>query len=157
MYFVFLILILILLGKVCLNWNLIRATTLLYNRSVTKNFLNISKRYLRSNHSIEMETKTITKIILFIIWEWINLSLNKLKLITKSRPVVLQEVCERFIGAKEFIKDKIEEICCNEKLSVEDVTWFCLWKIATTFKAKLVLFSKNLLKHVSQETKQETF
>ena len=70
---------------------------------------------------------------------------------------VLQEVCEKFIGAKEFIKDKIEEICCNEKLSVEDVTWFCLWKIATTFKAKLVLFSKNLLKHVSQETKQETF
>ena len=34
---------------------------------------------------------------------------------------VLQEVCEKFIGAKEFIKDKIEEICCNEKLSVEDV------------------------------------
>ena len=35
---------------------------------------------------------------------------------------VLQEVCEKLIGAKEFIKDKIEEICCNEKLSVEDVT-----------------------------------
>ena len=51
----------------------------------------------------------------------INLSLNKLKRITKRRPVVLQEVCERFIGAKEFIKDKIEEICCNEILSVEDV------------------------------------
>ena len=29
---------------------------------------------------------------------------------------------KKFTGAKEFIKDKIEEICCNEKLSVEDVT-----------------------------------
>ena len=45
----------------------------------------------------------------------INLSLKKLKLITKSRPVVLQEVCERFIGAKEFIKDKIEKICNKKK------------------------------------------
>ena len=153
MYFVFVILILILRGKVCLNWNLIRAATLLYSRSVTKNFLNISKRYLRSNHSIEMETKTITKIILFIIWEWINLSLNKLKLITKSRPVVLQEVCERFIGAKEFIKDKIEEICCNEILSVEDVNWFCLWKIPTIFNANLVMFLKNFVKCVCQGAK----
>ena len=153
MYFVFVILILILRGKVCLNWNLIRAATLLYSRSVTKNFLNISKRYLRSNHSIEMETKTITKIILFIIWEWINLSLNKLKLITKSRPVVLQEVCERFIGVKEFIKDKIEEICCNEILSVEDVNWFCLWKIPTIFNANLVMFLKNFVKCVCQGAK----
>ena len=153
MYFVFVILILILRGKVCLNWNLIRAATLLYSRSVTKNFLNISKRYLRSNHSIEMETKTLTKIILFIIWEWINLSLNKLKLITKSRPVVLQEVCERFIGAKEFIKDKIEEICCNEILSVEDVNWFCLWKIPTIFNANLVMFLKNFVKCVCQGAK----
>ena len=35
---------------------------------------------------------------------------------------VLQEVCENFDGAKEFIRDKIEEICSNEKLSVEEVT-----------------------------------
>ena len=37
---------------------------------------------------------------------------------------VLQEVCENFVGAEEFIKRKIEEICCNEKLSVEEVTYF---------------------------------
>ena len=36
---------------------------------------------------------------------------------------VLQEVCEKFDGAKEFIRDKIEEICSTEKLSVEEVTY----------------------------------
>ena len=29
---------------------------------------------------------------------------------------VLQEVCKNFVGAEEFIRDQIEEICCNEKL-----------------------------------------
>ena len=38
---------------------------------------------------------------------------------------VLQEVCEKFDGAEEFIKEKIEEICNNGKLSVEEVT--CLF------------------------------
>ena len=37
---------------------------------------------------------------------------------------VLQEVCEKFDGAKEFIRDKIKEICSDEKLSVEEVTKF---------------------------------
>ena len=35
---------------------------------------------------------------------------------------VLQEVCEKFDGAKEFIRNKAEEICSDEKLSVEEVT-----------------------------------
>ena len=35
---------------------------------------------------------------------------------------VLQEVCKKFDGAEKFIRDKIEEYCNNEKLSVEDVT-----------------------------------
>ena len=35
---------------------------------------------------------------------------------------VLQEVCTKFDGAEEFIRDKIVEYCNNEKLSVEDVT-----------------------------------
>ena len=43
---------------------------------------------------------------------------------------------EKFNGAKEFIKDKIEEICSNEKLLLKEVTFFCLWKIARTFKAE---------------------
>ena len=36
---------------------------------------------------------------------------------------VLQEVCENFDGAKQFIKEKIEEIGSNGKLSVEEVTY----------------------------------
>ena len=37
---------------------------------------------------------------------------------------VLQEICEKVDGAEEYITDKIEEICCNERLSVEEVTCF---------------------------------
>ena len=36
---------------------------------------------------------------------------------------MLQEVCEKFDGAKEFIRDKIEEMCSNEILSVEKATY----------------------------------
>ena len=61
---------------------------------------------------------------------------------------ILQEVCERFVGTEEFMKHKVEEMFCNEKLSVERGNLFCLWKIATTFKAKLVMFVKNLIKLV---------
>ena len=32
----------------------------------------------------------------------------------------------KFNGAEEFIKDKIEEICSNEKLLLKEVTFFCL-------------------------------
>ena len=34
-----------------------------------------------------------------------------------------QEVCEKLDGAKEFIKEKIEDICSNGKLSVDEVTY----------------------------------
>ena len=37
---------------------------------------------------------------------------------------VLQEVHQKSVGAEEFIKDKIEEIFCTKKLSVEEVTCF---------------------------------
>ena len=36
---------------------------------------------------------------------------------------VYQEICEKSDGAKEFIRDKIEDICSNEKLSAEEVTY----------------------------------
>ena len=39
---------------------------------------------------------------------------------------ILQEVCQNFVGAEEFTRDKIEEICCNENLSEEEVNLFCL-------------------------------
>ena len=35
---------------------------------------------------------------------------------------ILQEACIKFDGAEEFIRDKIEEYCNNENLSVEEVT-----------------------------------
>ena len=37
---------------------------------------------------------------------------------------VLPEVYEKFDGAEEFIKNKIEEICSNEKLLVEEGPYF---------------------------------
>ena len=36
---------------------------------------------------------------------------------------MLQEVCDKFGCTKEFIKEKLEEICSNGKLSVEEVTY----------------------------------
>ena len=36
---------------------------------------------------------------------------------------VLQEVSEKFDGVKEFIWDKIQEICSNEKIFVEEVIY----------------------------------
>ena len=47
---------------------------------------------------------------------------------------ILQEVCEKFHGAEEFIKDKIEEICCNEKLSVEELTYFVYERLQQLLK-----------------------
>ena len=37
---------------------------------------------------------------------------------------VLHVVCEKFNGAEEFIKESIEEIWCQEKLSVEKLILF---------------------------------
>ena len=45
--------------------------------------------------------------------------MNKLNVYKK----MLQEVCEKFDGAEGFIKENIEEICSNGKLSVEEVTY----------------------------------
>ena len=37
--------------------------------------------------------------------------------------VYKKDVCEKFDGAEEFIRDKTEKICSNGKLSVEEVTY----------------------------------
>ena len=50
-----------------------------------------------------------------------NVKMNTTKLNVHKK--VLQEVCENFDGAEGFIKDKIEYICCNEKLSLEEVNF----------------------------------
>ena len=36
---------------------------------------------------------------------------------------VLQELCEKFNGAEAYIKERIEELCSENKLSVEEVTY----------------------------------
>ena len=45
--------------------------------------------------------------------------MNKINVYKK----VLQKVCEKFDGTEEFIKEKIEEIYSNRKLSVEEVAY----------------------------------
>ena len=37
--------------------------------------------------------------------------------------IVLQEVCEKFSGAKEYLKKKIQELCNEKKISAEEVTY----------------------------------
>ena len=37
---------------------------------------------------------------------------------------VLKDVSEKYEGAEEFINSRIEEICFQEKLSVEEVIYF---------------------------------
>ena len=46
--------------------------------------------------------------------------MNNIKLDVYKK--VLQEVYNKFDGAAEFIRDKIDEYCNNEKLFVEEVT-----------------------------------
>ena len=48
--------------------------------------------------------------------------MNKTKLNVYKK--VLHKVCEKFDGTEEFINQKIEETCCQEKLSMEEVTYF---------------------------------
>ena len=36
---------------------------------------------------------------------------------------VLQEVCEKFNGAEQYIKERIEVLCSKSKLSAEEVTY----------------------------------
>ena len=42
----------------------------------------------------------------------------------KIYKTVLKEASKKYDGAEEFMNQKIEEICCQEKLSVEEVTYF---------------------------------
>ena len=47
---------------------------------------------------------------------------------------VFKEVCRIFFGAEEFVRDKIEEICCNEELWLEEVTYFVFEMLRQLFK-----------------------
>ena len=55
-----------------------------------------------------------------LIW-LVEAKMNNTKLNVYKK--VLQEVWEKFNGAEDFIKERIEELCSNGKLSVEEVTY----------------------------------
>ena len=49
----------------------------------------------------------------------VNMSNTKLNVYKK----VLQEVCEKFNGAEQYTKERIEVLCSESKLSEEEVTY----------------------------------
>ena len=57
-----------------------------------------------------------------------------------------RETCEKFDGVKEFIRDEIEEICSNEKLSVEEIL-LVYEQLRQLLKLKLVAFVKTYKYH----------
>ena len=63
---------------------------------------------------------------------------------------VLQEDFQSFVGAEDFIRDKIDEICCNEKLSVEEVTYFVYKRLRQLLKLNFAInaFKKRVLLNV---------
>ena len=48
-------------------------------------------------------------------------NMNNLKINVYKK--VLQELCEKFNGAAAYIKKRIEELCSENKFSVEEVTY----------------------------------
>ena len=54
--------------------------------------------------------------------------MNNLKIKVYKR--VLKEVSEKYDGAEDFINSRIEEICSQEKLSVEEVIYFLYFLVS---------------------------
>ena len=54
--------------------------------------------------------------------------MNNLKIKVYKR--VLKEVSEKYEGAEDFINSRIEEICSQEKLSVEEVIYFLYFLVS---------------------------
>ena len=51
---------------------------------------------------------------------------------------VLQEVCEKLIGAEEYIKQRIEALCSESKLSIDEVAYL-FTNYYNNFEAVLLL------------------
>ena len=89
--------------------------------------------------------------------------MNKTKLNIYKK--VLHEVCQKFNGAEEFINQKIEEICCHEKLLVEEVTYYFyerqfhyqLLNSIRKISRKSVSHEKEKEKYRKKELTQQTF
>ena len=45
--------------------------------------------------------------------------------------IVLQEVCEKFNGTKQYLKERIEKLCNEKKKSAEEVTFIGFITIIT--------------------------
>ena len=45
--------------------------------------------------------------------------------------IKMQEVCEKFNGTEKYIKERIEELCNEKKLSAEEVTFIRFITIIT--------------------------
>ena len=56
----------------------------------------------------------------------------------------LQKVCEKFNGAEQYIKERIEELCSESKLLVDEVTYL-FTNDYRTFKAVYLKFYKIIL------------
>ena len=54
--------------------------------------------------------------------------MNNLKIKVYKR--VLKEVSEKYDGAEDFINSRIEEICSQEQLSVEEVIYFLYFLVS---------------------------
>ena len=65
----------------------------------------------------------------------ININNTKLNVYKK----VLQEACEKFNRAEDFIKGRIVKLCSNGRLSVENVTFF-YERLRQLLKLNLVVF-----------------
>ena len=57
--------------------------------------------------------------------------MNNIKMKIYKR--VLQEISEKYHGAEDFINKRIEEVCSQEKLSAEEVTYFLVTFLHSIF------------------------
>ena len=57
--------------------------------------------------------------------------MNNIKMKIYKR--VLQEISEKYIEAEDFINKRIEEVCSQEKLSAEEVTYFLVTFLHSIF------------------------
>ena len=76
---------------------------------MTKDFLNIRSSYLRSNHLKRNYPRSYKKICFSLQYKILNLSLNELKIITKSR---------RIKGYKSMSKERLSSVL-HQSESVE--------------------------------------
>ena len=84
--------------------------------------------------SVTQNTKNF-KVMTSALANKVNMNNDRLNVYKK----VLQEVYRHFVGVEEFIRDKIEEICRNEKLSKEEVIYFVYKRLRQLLKLNFAI------------------